>query len=172
LTAGGVGSSVTGPDELTGGDDRDSFIVSDKAKITDLQVGESVTFAGKKLGTVIEKNDSGAFVKDGLTYAYAGGVLTVSGTDGSIEITGESGPLGKDELWKVGSIVGRDKDDDSNSDIHDKITKPHGGAGGLLDTAGLDKSSPLVFDLDGDGIELVSRAASTHILIHNFRISL
>ena len=168
--AGGEGS-----DTLTGGADKDFFSVTGGDLITDLQSGESVRMGGYLLPTVVKQDENGYFIDSaGRYYAYGGGVLTVNAGGQIFSIQGSHKALAEDELWNVGSITG--VKNDSPQDPDDPVSGNTGswwgsgnnfggGAFGLPDFVNgavgdfnnaKSTSSPLILDLDGDGVETVS----------------
>lgn len=143
----------TGTDELTGGAGTDSFKVSKGTTVNDLAADESVTWNGHVLQGA-EKKDGVFQDKKGFVYEFTSDQKVVvrspdGGTITVLEAAGGPGPQGENELFHVGSIIGRKEKDDDNGDALQKEVEPKYAA------AKLNQSSPLVMDLDGDGVELL-----------------
>jgi Ca2+-binding RTX toxin-like protein len=125
-------------DALRGGSGRDTFIVNDGDVILDLERGDKgVVIAGLGLrGGKRSKNDSAGLYtgSNGDTYLLRGSTLTVSARGALITIQNFSNGAGGIKL------IAKDPNDDKKK--------------------AEDQASPIVVDLDGDGIELVALAQS------------
>jgi hypothetical protein len=149
-----LASGVHGTDELTGGTGKDSFSISKNTIVKDLAADESVTWNSHVLHGA-EKDDSGVFRDErGYVYTFLNDQqVMVAAPDNStavvIEAAGGPGPRGENELFHVGSIIGKkEKDDDDGHALQDQVQPKYA-------ASKLNQSSPLVMDLDGDGVELL-----------------
>jgi len=153
-----------GDDEMTGGGGADTFKVGDGDTITDLEAVDTAVWNGSILKGA-RKQDDGTYSDGAYTYNFADDThVTVIGPGGAVEVYeapgGASPAPNTNEKFRVGSIVGYDDgEEDSQAPINDKIDGGGsngwgGNSDGLLSGSGKAKSSPLVVDLDNDGIEL------------------
>jgi Ca2+-binding RTX toxin-like protein len=144
---------TVGQDTLTGGAGTDSFKVSKGSTVTDLGADESVTWNGTVLQGA-EKKDGVFQDKKGFVYEFTNDQKVVvrspdGGTVTVLEAAGGPGPRGENELFHVGSIIGKkEKNDDDGHALQDQVQPKYA-------ASKLNQSSPLVMDLDGDGVELL-----------------
>jgi Ca2+-binding RTX toxin-like protein len=173
---GGLGS-----DALTGGADADNFHASNGDTITDFSALDKINFDGHWLprGTIHEQDINGTDVyKDaqGFIYNFTGSsIIVTSPWNSSITLEGASSTANGG--WTVGGITGVPKEEEELLPPPEEIPLPPdwvspdmGGDGGQMPSLGLpyidgaagkfglarQSVSPLILDLDGDGVEATS----------------
>jgi len=152
------------PSELTGGADRDYFGIAKNTTIKDLEATEEVHWSGNLLVGATRKG-SGSFVDGaGYTYTFNGDVsVVIRAPDGSVATVIAAGAAPVKEpgvLYQVGSIRGLG---DRAGLGTDGLTDPNTDGLFMSGQTGLRYglfASPLVIDLAGNGINLISRKES------------
>lgn len=137
------GNDDNDADTLTGGGGADVFYVGDGDIVTDATTSDRLALSDGKFisgeATRPEGSDEPYEGDNGYTFTLSGSNLTIDAGGARITIQNFSdGDLG---------ITLREEDDDDDDSGVEDTPNPVGGGGQL--------GSPLVFDLDGDGLDLV-----------------
>lgn len=137
----------TSPDQLWGGNGADTFFANHGDVINDIDAGDTVTFDGVRLNGGSRRQESGSSsglsgtyttAYNPITYTYDEDTKTLVVANGSNQITIKDFENGEAGI-RLKTFGSRDE-----LQVNDTEKPPSG-------------SDPLVLDLDGDGVELISR---------------
>ena len=144
------GSDDNEADTLTGGGGADVFYVGDGDVVTDATAGDRLALStGKYISgeATRPEGESGSYTSD------AGYTFTLEGTDLTINAGGKTFTVQHFADGDLGITLREEDDDDNDNPETPEPPRPNGGGNPVSNGGGL--ASPLVFDLDGDGVELI-----------------
>lgn len=144
------GSDDNEADTLTGGGGADVFYVGDGDVVTDATAGDRLALStGKYISgeATRPEGESGSYTSD------AGYTFTLEGTDLTINAGGKTFTVQHFADGDLGITLREEDDDDNDNPETPEPPRPNGGGNPIGNGGGM--GSPLVFDLDGDGVELI-----------------